>query len=38
MATVKIVPLLFALHSDKIETKQLKPLQNHGALNHMNSS
>lgn len=38
MATVKIVPLLFALHSDKIRTKQLKSLQNHGSLNHINSS
>lgn len=38
MAAVKIVPFLFALHVDKIETKQLKSLQNHGALNHINSS
>lgn len=38
MATVKIVPLLFVLHSDKIKPKQLKSLQNHGSLNHINCS
>lgn len=35
---LKLPPLLFALHSDKIKPKQLKSLQDHGNLNQINSS